>query len=142
VLEDATGGPAGLRLNVETAKIPSGKRVTDYKYWEYESPDAGRVDIDFSPTTQRVVRVFCYATDNHECPSLLRISGGMSEDQVLNTLGAPSQAELSTENILPLSAVKVLSYAKFKIAFYLEQRRVYGLELGARQQQPATRVPE
>lgn len=125
VLEDSTEVPTDFRLNVEIAKIPPGKHITDYKYWSYESPDVGRLDVDFSPTTQRVVRIFCYSTEQHECPSLLNISRGETEDQVVDALGKPDHTKLDY-------STKTLHYAEFHVAFYLERRRVYGFEVGAR----------
>lgn len=123
VLVVAADVPAYMRGDLEVVKtIPPDKSVTDYAHWEYESADSGRVDVDFSPKTQRVVRVFCYSTEQRECPSLLNIAQGTTEDQVIKALGKPSHAELST-------SAKTLTYSQFQVAFYLARRRVYGFEL-------------
>jgi hypothetical protein len=73
-------------VDVDPTKLPNGKRVTDYHNWEL-SGRGGRADVDSSPKAQRVVRAFCYEKQR-EGPSLL-ISGGMTEDQALKTLGEP-----------------------------------------------------
>jgi hypothetical protein len=129
VLVEATDLPAYMHGALEVVKIPPDKSVTDYAHWEYESADSGRVDVDLSPKTQRVVRVFCYSTEQHECPSLLNIARGTTEDQVINALGKPSHTELST-------ATKTLRYSQYQVAFYLERRRVYGFELSTGEELP------
>jgi hypothetical protein len=139
LLEDDPSAPAGLRTVVDPKGLPNGKRITDYHHWYYGSAGAGGVEVDFSSEAQRVVRVTCYA-NQYECPSLLHVTAGMTEDQVLKTLGEPSQSELSTSPIAPLSPAKVLSYSKLGVAFSLEQRRVYALEMGAKPRS-STRAP-
>jgi len=119
VLED--DGNSGFRVVVDLAGLPS-RKVTDYSYWDYESADSGRVDVDFSPQTKKVVRVFCYAKER-ECPSLLGVSAGTTEDEVIAKLGRPSRAHLR-------NATKILEYSQYNAAFYLTQRRVYGIQLG------------
>jgi hypothetical protein len=120
----------GVRTNISLSDIPSGKQITDYKYWDYDSAESGRIDVDFSPESQRVTRVFCYASTlvvraAPSCPVLLGISDGVTEEEVLRRLGAPSKSEISEG----FGTTKTLYYSQWNVAFYLEKRRVYGLQI-------------
>jgi hypothetical protein len=126
VLEEDAALPTGFRLDVKLSDIPSGRHVTDYQYWEYEPTDAARVYVYFSPQTQRVVRVLCSSHGANNCPSLLGVVTGTTEDRVLDMLGKPSHTELSTS----FGSEKEMEYSQFRVAFWLEKLQVYGLQLG------------
>jgi hypothetical protein len=127
LVDDAPGDFPG-RLKIEVSAIPKGKRPSDYQYWDYEPPDAGRLDVDYSPTSQRVVRIFCYSTNMNGplryCPELLGVSAGATEDDILTRLGKPTSSDLDEPSL-----VKILRYRQWNVAYYLERRRVYALEI-------------
>lgn len=89
----------------------------------------GRIDVDFSPDSQRVVRISCFAgtstTNASSCPVLVGVSAGATEEEVVKRLGTPSKAEISQG----FETVKTLYYSQWNVAFMLEKRRVYGLQI-------------
>jgi hypothetical protein len=117
----------GVRTDIALADLKAGETVRDYKYWSYDSSDAGRIDIDFSPKSQEVVRIYCYGSTGHPCPSLLGVPDGATEDEVLSRLGPPGHAEIDNG----WSAVKTLSYPNWNVTFQLDKRQVYGLRIDA-----------
>jgi hypothetical protein len=133
---DAPVAPHGFRLNINSSDPPDGKRVSDYQYWSYDSPDAGRIDVYFSPGSQRVVRIFCYSGTSAgaamPCPELFAISAGATENEVLKLLGTPSKTKIGGD----IGAAKILYYSQWNVAFFLQQRRVYALQVGAETSTP------
>lgn len=116
---------AGTRTQFYVSELKSGDNVKNYRYWSYGVVSAGRIDVDFSPNARKVIRVFCYAKRDEPCPPLLGVAGGATEAEVIKLLGAPANAEISTD----FSAVKKMSYPKWNVTFLLQQLQVYGLTL-------------
>lgn len=126
VAEDApsTSDLAGWQVLFAVSDLKDGKHFSDYDSWTYDSSSEGRIDVDFSPESGKVIRVFCYATAERRCPQLLGISDGATEDEVVQRLGEPSAAEIG-----PKSPEKKISYNHFNVVFLLVKRRVYALQL-------------
>ena len=114
-----------LSDDVAAEDLPEGKRVTDYLAWSYDFPAAARVDVDFSPQSQKVMRVFCYSSETKRCPSLAGIWPDMTEEAVVAKLGEPSNAWLSSDT----SGTKYVVYPALHAAFFLTKLRVYGFLL-------------
>jgi hypothetical protein len=133
VLEDATDkDPAGMRIVVSFDDMQkANKSIEDYRYWIFETKDAGRVDVDFSSDNKNVIRIFCYATKNdgalRYCPPLLGISAGADEEEIITKLGKPSKVELDER-----SYVKALYYAQWSVTYYLQRKHLYALEVQRR----------
>jgi hypothetical protein len=126
VLVDETTGKfpfPGVRTDIKLSDIPSGKQLTDYRYWDYDSAESGPIDVDFSRGSQRVIRVFCYAGtlpgSARSCPSLLGVSAGATEEEVVKRLGTPSKSEISEG----FETAKTLYYSQWNVAFLLPDPR-------------------
>jgi len=111
------GGP--LQLGVPTKALPEGKHVEDYFWWQYDS-SGSRLDVDFDPKTKAINRIGCYSKAVLNCPLLLGLSDGSSENVVIEKLGKPSFEHID-------GVAKEMEFANFGVWFYLEKQKVYYL---------------
>jgi hypothetical protein len=116
------------RLNKVVEPKDGTAELSKYNAWQYESPVTGRLDVAFdSDSESGVVSVIgCYSSTHGDCPDLLGVSAGATEDSLVATLGQPDTAALD-----PDSSVKTLTYTKLNASFVLSMRRVYMLRVGA-----------
>ena len=109
----------------------------DYLDWSYESESEGRVDVKFSAKSNKVISVFCYSQPGNQCPSLNGIAPTMSEEEVLQRLGEPTQGGVEKA----FGYVKRMKYPQYHVIYYLSKRQVYALELGERDETDASKDP-
>lgn len=107
--------------------IPEGMQPEDYHEWQYPAGDplsAGPyVSVEFD-TTGVVKSISCYDTSPSgiHCPSLIGVSIGSTEEQVVDLLGAPDRSSLE-------GVTKTMSFDDVGIELFLSKRRVYLISL-------------
>jgi hypothetical protein len=101
-------------------KLEMDKRVEEYAEWSYDIT-GGRVDITFDPTKTGIIVISCYSSDNlRRCPSILGISDGDAEQDVIKKFGKPEKSKIE-------GVAKIIYYTKTGVHFNLAKERVYML---------------
>lgn len=130
--------PANIERIVSSApgksEIPADKGIKDYRHWEYGfdfSVDwratGPNVNVYFDKDSL-VARVSCNDYDhvtNITCPPLIGITLGTSEEEVLKTLGKPSQSTITY-------GLKWIRYDELGLELNLQKGSVIGLALTRR----------
>ena len=118
---DAPNLPSLYRLVLPTKEFEKDQRVEDYSSWQYEQPDGkNRIDVDFGAPGGTVKGIACFSTGTTNCPVLLGIRDGTSEEVVVEKLGTPSRAQID-------DVTKKIECDSFNTRFYLKKRKVYFL---------------
>ena len=109
--------PTGYRVVLPTKALKNAQRVEDYRSWEYEQADH-RIDVDFDAATGMLREIACFSRHTMNCPPLLGIQDGTSEDILVQKLGKPSNQKID-------GVTKKINYSDLGVWFNLEQRKVY-----------------
>jgi hypothetical protein len=119
--EAATEGDwKGSQPVIETKTLEKDKRVEDYVDWSYDI-EGGRIDVEFDPTKTGIIVIRCYSADKlRRCPSILGISDGDTEQEVIRKFGKPEKSSIE-------GVSKSLYYTKAGIYFVLVKEQVYML---------------
>jgi hypothetical protein len=118
---EALNPPSRYRLVLPTKEFKKDQRAEDYSAWEYEQPDQkNRINVDFGAPGGTVKGIACFSTGTMNCPALVGIRDGTSEEVVVEKLGTPSRAQID-------GVTKKIEYDSFNTWFYLEKRQVYYL---------------
>jgi hypothetical protein len=86
--------------------------------WSYDQNDRTRIDIDFDLKKGTVKGIGCYSSGAMDCPPLVGIQDGTTEDVVLRKLGKPSHEQID-------GVTKKLEFEKLRVWFYFKQSKVY-----------------
>ena len=108
----------GDKKVVKTESIEGGLRIEDFNYWKYNGDKEQHIDVVFDKDGREVIGIGCYSRSRRSCPSILSISTGSSEEDVLRRLGEPD-----TEDIT--NGVKTMSYKDSNVLVNLKQEKVY-----------------
>jgi hypothetical protein len=104
--------------SVINTKDLKGQRVEDFAMWSYDQNDRTRIDIHFDPKKGTVKAIGCFSNGVMECPPLVGIQDGTTEDVVLKALGKPSHEQID-------GVTKKMEFENLRIWIYLKQSKVY-----------------
>jgi len=105
---------------LKVSELKDGTSFFTYRFWAY-----GGLTVEFALDTQRVAEVDCFVLGEARCPSLLGISAGATEDDVVAHLGTPSKSNIADD----LSGVKTLTFTRWNAEYFLDKKHVYGFAL-------------
>jgi hypothetical protein len=108
----------------EANNLNPGENVQNYRQWSFVDnalPDGARLDVKFSNQNNRVERLFCYSEGTRQCPALLGIYDGTTEQKLKERLGAPTTDESSHDML------EKLTYSDLHVCFFLQRQRVFML---------------
>ena len=105
-------------------QLPKGTTDEDYDEWSYEPSDVSSINVKFDTKSNRVISVGCFdfSLTHSDCPPLLGVISGASEEALLKRLGKPTREVLDQE-------AKTVHYDDLGAAFVLKRSRVYGFGL-------------
>src|SRR5262249_32487170 len=83
---------------VSVSEIEKGKTVEDFDRWSYEY-SYSRLDLTFDQRSHRLIDITCFSGNGgiapaHQCPPLMGISDGNTEQELVDTLGAPDSSTI------------------------------------------------
>lgn len=116
----------GWYMITNPKEIPGGKNIFNYDHWEYGPSDfEPRIDVNFDQKTQKVIEISCYSRyDKGNCESILGISTGTSEENIVEKLGKPNKEKIYGPNG---GLTKTLLYQHLNLKLHLEKKAVYSL---------------
>jgi len=110
-------------LNIETAKLPQGKSVNDYRYWVWGTDRNSYILVEF--TNLQVASIQCYSADKlSRCPPIAGVRDGTSERDAISKLGSKSEQKFQ-------GPAKSISYPELGIRLHLTQEQVYMLQVSS-----------
>jgi hypothetical protein len=126
VLGEMIGGEwPGFKLVIVTKDLEKGKDVHDYQDWIYEG-SLNRIEVTLNAEKTAVAVINCYSNDSQRrCPSILGVTDGDSEQEVIRKLGAPGTSQIT-------GVTKFISYPNAGIHLWLTKERVYLLGINDR----------
>lgn len=92
-----------------------------YYEWSFDEEAGSRVDVRFSPKTQKLVQISCYADEDYpgRC-GVLGVSTGALEEDIIDAFGKPGHERIE-------GVTKTLQYPDLNLVMHLAQRKVYML---------------
>lgn len=108
----------GGKTLIKTENIEQDLKIEDFNYWNYSGNKGQHIDIDFDKDGSGVIGIGCYSLSSRSCPSILGISTGNAERDVLRNLGKPDTEEIT-------NGVKTMSYKDLNVIVTLKQKKVY-----------------
>jgi len=108
----------GREKMIKTENIEEGLKIEDFNYWSYSGDKEQHIDIDFDKAGSGVIGIGCYSRSRQGCPSILGISTGNSEEDVLRRFGEPDTEEIT-------NGVKTMYYEDSNILVNLKQEKVH-----------------
>lgn len=105
----------------ELDKQEKRKDIKDYYDWAFHEETGSRVDVSFSPTSQKLVEITCHAnSDDLARCGVLGIFTGASEEDVIDALGKPEHERIE-------GVTKTMEYPSLNLRMNLVKRKVYRL---------------
>jgi hypothetical protein len=117
----------------EPSKISDSSANNDIR-WLYEMEDVGHA-VYFQG--RKVTRVIALAKERRDLPSVSGISPHASLDDIINKLGPPSYVSRSKNELS-----RIYSFAKFNVAFGIEQGEIKSVAVGVTEEWPVRLVDE
>jgi hypothetical protein len=123
------GFTVGSIMLTKIKDIPSGRKIKDYRYWDYDSLrrwnlpySSHKLDLVFlADGNKRLTRVSYYSVGEFgECPDLEEITNGTGEETLLSRFGPPSSADLQ-------GLAKIIECRDIGAIFFLQKQKVYVL---------------
>lgn len=100
--------------------MPSNSKVGDYSSWRYRRGDSF-LAVGFEESGQ-VASVSCSVGFGRDCPPLLGVRLGDTEEDIAKTLGKPEWQKIE-------GTTKAVAYDAYGVIFFLEKERVYDMTL-------------
>jgi hypothetical protein len=108
----------GWRVIKATKDDLKEKRVDDFALWLYDRNDQTRLDVDFDLKKGTVNSIGCFSNGVMDCPPLVGIQDGTTEEIVLQKLGKPSHERIE-------GVSKRMYFEDLRVWFDLTQNKVY-----------------
>ena len=116
VLDDDNPGSDWLS-QIKTEKLEKGKKVTDFKHWEFGQYKS-RIDVEFNNERTAVVTIQCYSEDKFaRCPPIGSLKDGTSEQDAHRKLGGPAEQRID-------GVMKALRFPRLGVMLWLTQEHV------------------